>query len=65
MEGIMQKKDVDSIVEDLLKEEWKGKTYKDFEEKFGEKYSHGQIERIMARYKYIIRNNNMEDESGS
>ena len=27
----MQKKDVDNIVEALLKEEWRGETYKDLE----------------------------------
>ena len=53
---IMQKKDVDSIVEGLLKEGFTGETYKDFEEKLGEEYKYGQIERIRARYKYITGN---------
>ena len=49
----MQKSDVDKLVAMLLEEGWKGKTHKDFAEKLGDGYSHGQIERIRARYKYI------------
>ncbi|MCI8753231.1 MAG: hypothetical protein K1W39_15880 [Lachnospiraceae bacterium] len=61
----MQKKDVDNIVEALLKEEWRGETYKDFKEKLGEKYSKGQIERIRARYKYVNGNHGRKDEYGN
>lgn len=59
---IMHKKDIDSIVKILLEEGWRGETYKDFEEKFGGKYSHGQIERIRARYKYVTMDYNSIDK---
>lgn len=51
----MRKKDVDKIVYGLIKENWKGKTYKDFKEKLGDGYSYDQIGRIRARYLYIIK----------
>lgn len=51
----MRKNDVDNIVYSLIKEGWRGKTYKDFKEKLGNSYSYDQIGRVRARYLYITK----------
>lgn len=50
----MRKNEVDRTVKTLLDEGWVGKSYKDFENRLGGLYSHDQIERIRARYRYIM-----------
>lgn len=58
----MRKYDIDKVVKDLIQSGWVGNTHKDFKERLGDEYSYDQIERVRARYKYIMKVINNSDD---
>ena len=55
---IMNKKDVDNIVEGLLEEKGGELSKQEIARRFAGEYSHGQRERIYYRYRYLLYSDN-------